>query len=231
MESLFRKYSTLLCLDFETTGLYPNSDEIIDFGLCRVIAKNGQYIIEKVINELMKTSTGLPLPSRIVEITGITDEMLALVDKSRKEVIESFVNIIDKLIKDDKRVLIMTYNAHFDLGFLEREMKRYGYQNRFKNCDYLDILTIYKDRKPYPHRLEDAIRVFNLSDIVKNSHRAYDDASAAAAVLEAMSKTYDDMDKYINLFGYNPNFGLPKNRIANVTYKQQPYKRTKKLYE
>jgi DNA polymerase-3 subunit epsilon len=48
-----------------------------------------------------------------------------------------------------------------------------------------------------------------------------------------MSNEKHDIDKYINLFGYNPKFGAPKDKIKNVTYKPQPYLNEigKPLYE
>ena len=40
-----------------------------------------------------------------------------------------------------------------------------------------------------------------------------------------------DLMRYINLFGYNPRFGVPKPAIRSITYKPQGYDRTCKLYE
>ena len=94
----------------------------------------------------------------------------------------------------------------------------------------LDALTVYKDRRPYPHRLENAIAAYGLTD-VQNSHRAIDDTAAMLALLEAMAKEEDDLDRYVNLFGYNPRYGVSGPRIGSVTYLPQPYDRQRKLYE
>ena len=40
-----------------------------------------------------------------------------------------------------------------------------------------------------------------------------------------------DLERYINLFGYNPRFGAPKPAIGSITYKPQGYDRMGKLYE
>ena len=66
---------------------------------------------------------------------------------------------------------------------------------------------------------------------MQNSHRAIDDTWAAARVAEAMGREEDDLDRYINLFGYHPKYGIEGLRISSVTYRPQPYDRTQKLYD
>ena len=46
-----------------------------------------------------------------------------------------------------------------------------------------------------------------------------------------MEAEQQDLDKYVNLFGYNPKFGAPRPAIHSVTYLPQGYNRTGKLYE
>ena len=73
-----------------------------------------------------------------------------------------------------------SYNAQFDLSFTQEMLGRYGDDalQLLKDCDYLDSLTVYKDRRDYPHKLENAIAAYNLGDKVKNTHRAIDDVKA-----------------------------------------------------
>ena len=58
-----------------------------------------------------------------------------------------------------------------------------------------------------------------------------DDASAALEVLLAMERERDDIGQYINLFGYNPRYGVPKPQIGSIRYEPQPFQRQKLLYE
>ena len=95
----------------------------------------------------------------------------------------------------------------------------------------LDALTVYKDRRQYPHKLENAIMEYGLSGKVVNSHRAIDDTLATVEVLKAMDDEECDLHKYINIFGYNPKFGVSGKKISSVTYLPQGYKRFSKLYE
>ena len=100
-----------------------------------------------------------------------------------------------------------------------------------KGKDKLDLLTVYRDRHSYPHRLCNAIEQYDLSGKVVNSHRAVDDVIATVAVMEEMEKERDDLDCYVNLFGYNPKYGIEGKAISSVTYKPQPYNPKRPLYE
>jgi len=54
---------------------------------------------------------------------------------------------------------------------------------------------------------------------------------ATLRVMEAMEKERDDLLRYINLFGYNPKYGISGKPIGSVTYKPQPYDPKVPLYE
>ena len=96
---------------------------------------------------------------------------------------------------------------------------------------FLDLLTVYRDRRDYPHKLCDAIEAFRLGETAVNSHRAVDDARAALALLGAMEAEQDDLDRYIDLFGTHPKYGISGKPISSVTYRPQPYQRLRPLYE
>ena len=126
--------------------------------------------------------------------------------------------------------LLLAYNAHFDLSFLYYFLLRHGDPMVLKGKDKLDLLTVYKDRRSYPHKLSNAIEAYGLSGKVVNSHRAVDDVIATVAVMEEMEKERSDFMRYVNLFGYNPKYGIDGKPIGSVTYKPQPYNPTKPLY-
>ena len=64
-----------------------------------------------------------------------------------------------------------------------------------------------------------------------NSHRAVDDVLATLAVMEEMEKERQDLHRYVNLFGYNPKYGIEGKAISSVTYKPQSYNPAAPLYE
>ena len=127
--------------------------------------------------------------------------------------------------------LLLAYNAHFDLSFLYYLLLRDGDPRILKGKDKLDLLTVYKDRKSYPHKLCNAIDVYGLSGKVVNSHRAVDDVLATVEVMKAMEAERDDLCRYINLFGYNPKYGISGKPIGSITYKPQRFDPLAPLYE
>ena len=117
---------------------------------------------------------------------------------------------------------MVAHNAQFDACFL-RELLR-GFK---PGClDWLDSLTVYKDRRPYPHKLANAILAYELEGKVQNSHRAIDDVLALFEVLKAMDDERDDLANYVNLFGYNPKYGVSGRRITGVRYEPQGFNKT-----
>ena len=54
---------------------------------------------------------------------------------------------------------------------------------------------------------------------------------ATVPALEAMAAERDDLDRYVDLFGYSPKYGVSGRRIASVEYRPQPYQRVRPLYE
>ena len=127
--------------------------------------------------------------------------------------------------------LLLAYNAHFDLSFLFYLLLRHGDPAILKGKDKLDLLTVYKDRRPYPHKLCSVIEAYGLTGKVVNSHRAVDDVIATVAVMEAMEEEKNDLLNYVNLFGYNPKYGIEGKPIGSVTYKPQGYDPKRPLYE
>ena len=224
-ETLFEKYDRLLIFDTETTGLLFNRDEIIEFAAAVVENRNGIPTVVEEYDELIALSPGGFVPPKIEQLTGISTQDLRERGLPKARVAQD----IARMIKGN--TLLLAYNAHFDLSFLYYFLLRHGDPMILKGKDKLDLLTVYKDRRPYPHKLCNAIEAYGLSGKVVNSHRAVDDCVATVAVMEEMEKEKDDLLNYVNLFGYNPKYGIEGKPIGSVTYKPQPYNPRGPLYE
>ena len=157
-----------------------------------------------------------------MKLTGITDERLEAEGVTETEAAATFTD----MIRNDKGpVLLVAHNAQFDLLFVRAMLWRYAVygEEMLEAADYLDSLTVYKDRRPYPHKLENAIVAYKLQGKVRNSHRAIDDVVALFYVCKAMDKERADLLNYVNIFGYNPKHGVSGNRIDGVTYWPQQF--------
>ena len=64
-----------------------------------------------------------------------------------------------------------------------------------------------------------------------NSHRAVDDVIATVEVMKCMEQEKDDLDQYINLFGYIAKFGVDGKPIGTVTYKPQDFEPSIPVYQ
>lgn len=223
MTELWNQFDRLVIFDTETTGIDFRRDRIIEIGAVALEAgaeTNGMDLF-------VRLPEGRRLDPFITELTGITEKQLETEGVGDEEAARAFT----ELLEGAERPLIVAYNAQFDLNFLYGLLHPWGLAGALKAPRFLDAMTVYKDRRDYPHKLCSAIEAYHLEDKAVNSHRAIDDARAAALLLEAMAEERDDLARYINLFGMHPKYGLSGRRIASVTYRPQPYDRRKPLYE
>ncbi|TVP85238.1 MAG: 3'-5' exonuclease [Acholeplasmataceae bacterium] len=205
------RHDKILVFDFETTGLHPQFDQIIEIGAIVLSKKDNGF--EEVDHLNILVQVGHPLPLKITQITGITDAMLRTDGVSPESAFQQLFNLYDA------HTLLVAYNLQFDLSFLHAFIRRYWQpQFEIKN-DILDVMAVYRDRHPYPHRLESAVQTYQVD--VKNTHRGIDDVRATYAVLKAMQAEQDNIDAYVNVIGYNPKYAVSGLRLPHVRYVPQ----------
>ena len=149
LQSLFSRCDSVLVFDTETSGLSWQRDEIIEFSAIRLTASGTEEV-----DEFIRCTRSLP--PRIVELTGITDELL------REEGIgkQAFAELLAALLTPG--TMLAAYNAQFDLLFLYSFLQKYGDARLLQDKPKLDLLTVYRDRRAYPHRLCNAIEQYDL---------------------------------------------------------------------
>lgn len=224
-DRFFDQYDRLVFFDTETTGLRFPIDEIIEFSAVVLEKQNGKCVVTREYDELITLAPGNTVPPFIQTLTGITDQDIQERGVPKKQVCRDMAELFAG------KALLLAYNAHFDFSFLYYMLLRDGDPTILRGKDKIDLLTVYKDRHSYPHKLCSAIDVYGLGDKVQNSHRAIDDVLATVAVMEAMLQEKDDIHRYTNLFGYNSKYGLEGKPIGSITYKSQDYDPPKPLYE
>ena len=222
--SIQEKYDKFVIFDTETTGLDFARDEIIEFSAVELQVQGDQVVITREYDNLVTLSPGNTVPPEITQLTGISTQDILERGVPKAQVCQDIAQMFSG------NTLLLAYNAHFDLSFLFYLLLRNGDPTILKGKDKLDLLTVYKDRRPFPHKLCNAIEAYGLSGKVVNSHRAIDDVIATVAVMEAMAAEKDDLECYVNLFGYNAKYGISGKPIGSVTYKPQGFQTTLPLY-
>ena len=169
-------------------------------------------------------NVGEALSPKIIELTGITNDMIRDEGISEKSVAMELKRRLTK------GTLMVAHNCQFDLLFVYFLLKRHfpdEADEMVSNVGWIDTVSILKDRKDYPHKLIDAVHHYKIEEV--NFHRAIDDTRALYEVTLAMKDERDDLAEYINVFGFNPKFGPGSMRFPFIEYKSQPYHNRGKL--
>lgn len=203
----------VIFFDTETSGLDCRDCKIIELAMLTV--EDGEIVEEydKFIN------IGQALSPTVINLTGITNDMLR--NEGHSE------DVIARDLKErlTKGTVMIAHNAQFDLSFVYFLLKRHyplEADGIVKNVDWIDTVTVLKDRKKYPHKLVDAVHHYKIDDV--NYHRAIDDTKALYEVTLAMKEERNDLGEYINLFGYNPKYGPGHFTFSFIEYKSQPFR-------
>lgn len=180
--------------------------------------------LRDIFRKYKELPEGQKLPEKITELTGITDAMLEAEGIPEGNAAAAFANMIFA----GGKTLLVAHNAQFDLLFVREMLERYTEEvapgaDILSPCDYLDSLTVYKDRWAYPHRLANAIAAYGLEGKVQNTHRAINDVAALFEVCKAMAAERADLLSYVNIFGYNPKYGVSGQRLRGVIYWPQNF--------
>ena len=176
-----------VAFDLETTGLSSGTDRIIEIGA--VILKNGQ--------ELDRFQTFVdperPLDRKIVDLTGITDDMLKGAPKI-EEVLPKFLDFLGD------RVLV-AHNSDFDTGFIRAECERLGYEYNYTAADTL-ILSQNLLSHLNKFKLNIVANALSLPDF--NHHRAADDAMTCGLIMAHLMKKLEEEHDVHSLQQINP---------------------------
>ena len=219
---LFDTYEAVVFFDTETTGTDPAVNRIIELAALRIERnQDSTLFIESKMDDMILLPPGSTIPEEIEKLTGITNNRLKKDGIQEATAARKFRQMLRG------KVLLVAHNAQFDISFARAMLGRTAAgEAALNSCDYLDSLTIYKDRAPYPHRLVNAIEHYGLQGKVKNSHRAIDDVMALYCVTYTMAEERADLAEYINIFGYNSRYGIIGDAEPKVKYYPQSFNDT-----
>ena len=189
-----------VAFDLETTGLSSKNDRIIEIGA--VILKNGQEIdrFQTFVDPQRK------LDKKIVDLTGITDEMLAGAP-SLEEVLPEFLKFVGG------RVLV-AHNSDFDTGFIREACLRLGYPYHYTAAD---TLILSQNLLPQLNKFKLDIVANALSLPEFNHHRAADDAVMCGLIMTRLMQKLEEEYDIHTLQAINPAMITlrSKGRIAD----------------
>jgi DNA polymerase-3 subunit epsilon len=115
-------------VDVETTGINPESDKIIELGICLFEYDRQKGRIYRVLGSWeWFEDPGSPIPPEITKITGITDEMA-----TGHRIDEQTVNDLLSRV-----VLLIAHHADFDRRFLEKRFPAFA--TKHWACSRFDI--------------------------------------------------------------------------------------------
>lgn len=159
---------TFVAFDFETTGLHPAVDRIVEFGAVRFAV--GRELAE--FGEL--ADPGIPIHADASRVSGITTEMVA-----GKAPVEA---VLPRFIEFAGSAILVAHNAEFDTGFLRAELQRAG----LPTVENLIIDTQMLAQKAFPgkksYSLQNLVEMLGIP--ANTAHRARDDARQCMRLFE-----------------------------------------------
>lgn len=189
---------TFICFDIETTGLSAARDKITEIGAVKV--ENG------IITDKFSTFVNpeMPIPHKITQLTGITDEMVKDAP-SQSEAVSAFLEFAGDNV-------LVAHNAPFDTSFIAKACEDMGREYNYTSIDTVAIsraiLTDIKNCK-----LDTVAKFLRLGEF--NHHRATDDAEMLAKIFITLCRRLTD------------DFGITKTndintKIAGGDFKKLP---------
>ena len=95
LQSMLSQYQAVVFFDTETTGLDADSNQIIELAALRVEADAGGIPSPVAqMDTFIRLPDGKKLPEKIVELTGITDELLLAQGVTQEEAAEQMADLM-----------------------------------------------------------------------------------------------------------------------------------------
>lgn len=160
-------------IDLEMTGLNAKTDEILEVGAVRV---RGGEIVD-TFTAILRVNK--PLSEKVIELTGISEQMMQEGDEPEKVMAEYF-----SFLGED---ILVGQNLIFDYSFL----KQWAVNHKFSfERTAVDTLKLARKFLPQEHKkdLGSLCRYFEIER--EKGHRALEDAIETYRVFEKLKENY-----------------------------------------
>ncbi len=173
------KSQRIIAFDTETTGLNPfDGDRVIEFAAVELKVAHSGEVTEVIPHEFL-FNPGIPIPRKVVELTGIDDDKVADAPEFHEKARE-----IRALLSDS---ILVAHNLPFDRAFLTAELQAVGltWPEALAEVDTVDL-----SMRQFPgvrgHKLEQVAQRLSVS--LDRAHRATDDAEACGRCFIEMAR-------------------------------------------
>lgn len=195
--------------DTETTGLEPESgDRIVEIAGIRLKGREKLGTFQSLVNP------GRPISQAAFEVNKISQEMLKDAPKI-EQVMPEFLEFI-------QGSCICSYNAAFDLGFVNNELSLIG-QTPLNGKAFVDILKMARRLMPGLERYALWFVADKLGIKTAQKHRALLDVELTLGVFDKLkdmlkAKGVVDFNNFSSLFSIDPLFSenLNNRKIAEI---------------
>ena len=195
--------------DTETTGLEPQfGDRVIEIAALRLKGQDVLSTFETLVNPLR------PVSVAAFRVNNISDEML----KNAPKIDEA----IPRFLKFIEGACLCSYNAGFDMGFLNNEL-RLACKEELRDIAVVDVLKMSRRLLPGLERYALWFVAQKLGIEAKQAHRAFSDVEMTLGVFNKLkqileSKGIVDFANFNTLFGLNPGFirDVHNQKIAEI---------------
>ena len=184
----FWNRQTFIAFDTETTGMWAAANRVVEIGAVKFKPGQDEFeTFESLINPER------PIPEEVIEIHGITDDMVA----GRETVRPVLERFIDFCGPDS---ILIAHNAPFDISFISCELNRTGLT--FGNNPIID--TVDMARRYFPGLSSYSLLALSKQfEIVEfQNHRALSDALMVWKLFLRISEKFpmvDRRDKFLKM--------------------------------
>ena len=204
-------------LDLEMTGLSAKTDQIIEIGAIKI----KDNVVVDSFGGLVNPSC--KIPTRVVELTGITDDMVRQ-GMERDEAVLGLLDFIDGYI-------LVGQNLNFDYSFLKQWAVNHKRALEAKACDTLKIARKLLPPEQ-PKKLEALCKYFGIERA--REHRAMDDAIETWQVFEKLKEMALENKEYEKYFDPQPlSYRAKKQSPATPRQVKQlkEYRENKQIFD
>ena len=199
----------IVFLDFETTGLNPYLNDIIEVAVKKV--EDDSYYQTLVKPKRLPKGLVTYVPPHITNITHITDQMIHEGAISKKEAIYNMLQYIDT-VSDSGPIYLVSHNGNsFDFIIFRKLVNEFCNQTKFtrfkenliNRIQYIDTVLLAKlfmtdkERVSQPKLCEK----YNITN--EDQHRALGDIKALEQIYTILCKEYSKKNKKEEGFLYN----------------------------